>query len=214
MMKGKEKFMEQKPIPDIVIGRLPLYLRELQLMSSRGRIITSSQELGERLGISAAQIRKDLSQFGEYGKQGTGYEIKFLIENLCKILKVDRVWDMIVVGAGDIGSAIARYQGFEDRGFKVKAIFDSDPKKIGSKIGGYTVHDSADLGKEIRDMDIQVAMIAVPGPYAQEVTDELIEAGIKAILNYAPLSINVPEGVRVQHTDPLTHLQRMSYYLE
>ncbi len=206
--------MEQKLIPDIVIGRLPLYLRELQLMANSGRIITSSQELGERLGISAAQIRKDLSQFGEFGKQGTGYEIKFLIENLCQILKVDRVWDMIVVGAGDIGSAIARYQGFEDRGFKVKAIYDNDPKRIGSKIGGFTVNDNANLGKDIRDMGIQVAMIAVPGPYAQEVTDELVEAGIKAILNYAPLSINVPEGVRVQHTDPLTHLQRMTYYLD
>lgn len=206
--------MEQKLIPDIVIGRLPLYLRELQLMANSGRIITSSQELGERLGISAAQIRKDLSQFGEFGKQGTGYEIKFLIENLCQILKVDRVWDMIVVGAGDIGSAIARYQGFEDRGFKVKAIYDNDPKRIGSKIGGFTVNDNANLGKDIRDMGIQVAMIAVPGPYAQEVTDELVEAGIKAILNYAPLNINVPEGVRVQHTDPLTHLQRMTYYLD
>ena len=206
--------MEQKLIPDIVIGRLPLYLRELQLMANSGRIITSSQELGERLGISAAQIRKDLSQFGEFGKQGTGYEIKFLIENLCQILKVDRVWDMIVVGAGDIGSAIARYQGFEDRGFKVKAIYDNDPKRIGTKIGGFTVNDNANLGMDIRDMGIQVAMIAVPGPYAQEVTDELVEAGIKAILNYAPLSINVPEGVRVQHTDPLTHLQRMTYYLD
>jgi redox-sensing transcriptional repressor len=206
--------MEQKVIPDIVVGRLPIYLRELQLMSNSGRIITSSQELGERLGISAAQIRKDLSQFGEYGKQGTGYEINFLIENLCQILKVDRVWDMVVVGAGDIGSAIARYQGFENRGFRVKAIYDNDPKKIGTMIGDYAVRDTSDISKDIRDMDIKVAMIAVPGPFAQEVTDELVKAGIKAILNYAPLSINVPEGVRVQHTDPLTHLQRMNYYLD
>lgn len=206
--------MEQKPIPDIVIGRLPIYLRELQLMANNGRIITSSQELGERLGISAAQIRKDLSQFGEYGKQGTGYEIEYLIENLSQILKVDRVWDMVVVGAGDIGSAIARYQGFEDRGFKVKAIYDSDPDKMGSTIGDFTVRDAEKLSQDIQDMGIQVAMIAVPGPYAQEVTDALVQAGIKAILNYAPLSINVPEGVRVQHTDPLTHLQRMTYYLK
>lgn len=205
--------MEQKPIPDIVIGRLPIYLRELQLMANNGRIITSSQELGERLGISAAQIRKDLSQFGEYGKQGTGYEIEYLIENLSQILKVDRVWDMVVVGAGDIGSAIARYQGFEDRGFKVKAIYDSDPDKMGSTIGDFTVRDAENLSQDIQDMGIQVAMIAVPGPYAQEVTDALVQAGIKAILNYAPLSINVPEGVWVQHTDPLTHLQRMTYYL-
>lgn len=205
--------MEQKSIPDIVVGRLPIYLRELQRMAQSGRIITSSQELGERLGISAAQIRKDLSQFGEFGKQGTGYELDFLVENLCQILKVDRIWDVIVVGAGDIGSAIARYQGFEDRGFRVKAIFDNDPAKIGIKIGSFTVQDIVNMAESIQEMGIQVAMIAVPGQNAQEVTDELVEAGIKAILNYAPLNINVPDGVRVQHTDPLTHLQRMTYYL-
>lgn len=205
--------MEQKSIPDIVVGRLPIYLRELQRMAQRGRIVTSSQELGERLGISAAQIRKDLSQFGEFGKQGTGYEIDFLVENLCRILKVDRLWDVIVVGAGDIGSAIARYQGFEDRGFRVKAVFDNDPAKIGIKIGSFTVQDIVNMAESIQEMGIHVAMIAVPGKYAQEVTDELVEAGIKAILNYAPLNINVPDGVRVQHTDPLTHLQRMTYYL-
>src|SRR5512134_1772175 len=116
-----------KQIPDIVIGRLPVYLRALLQMSQEGRQVTSSQELGERLGISAAQIRKDLSQFGEFGKQGTGYHIPYLIEQLQKILHIDREWDVVVVGAGDIGSAVARYRGFSNRGFKVKMIFDNDP---------------------------------------------------------------------------------------
>ena len=114
--------MGEKLIPDIVVGRLPLYLRSLQQMLKEGRQVTSSQELGERLGISAAQIRKDLSQFGEFGKQGTGYHIEYLIEQLSQILKVDRVWNVAVVGAGDIGSAVASYLGFVDRGFQVIMI--------------------------------------------------------------------------------------------
>src|SRR5690606_1076463 len=127
--------MTEKMIPDIVVGRLPLYLRSLRQMAAEGRQLTSSQELGERLGISAAQIRKDLSQFGEFGKQGTGYSIDFLCEQISHILKVDRTWDVAVVGAGDIGSAVARYQGFTNRGFKVTKIFDNDPKKVGVQIG-------------------------------------------------------------------------------
>ena len=211
---GLEMKMDSKPIPDIVVGRLPIYLRALQHMAQSGRQVTSSQELGERLGISAAQIRKDLSQFGEFGKQGTGYEIDFLIENLDQILKVDRVWDIAVVGAGDIGSAVARYQGFADRGFRVTMIFDNNPKIVGKKIGQFTIYDSATLADTIQDAGVKIAMIAVPAVQAQEVADQLVEAGIKAILNYAPLSINVPEEVRVQHTDPVTHLQHMTYYLD
>jgi len=206
--------MDQKIIPDIVVGRLPLYLRTLQRMSNGGQSVTSSQELGERLGISAAQIRKDLSQFGEFGKQGTGYSVDYLLEQLKKILKVDRVWDMAVVGAGDIGSAVARYQGFADRGFRVAMLFDNDPEKIGSRVGSFIVQDKATMVDTIRAAGIVVAMIAVPGLQAQGVVDELIEAGVKAILNYAPVNLNVPNGVYIQNTDPVTHLQRMTYYLD
>jgi redox-sensing transcriptional repressor len=206
--------MEQKFIPDIVVGRLPLYLRALQRMSQQGRKVTSSQELGEWLGISAAQIRKDLSQFGEFGKQGTGYNIEFLVENLCHILKVDRVWDVAVIGAGDIGSALARYQGLSDRGFRVTMVFDSDANKIGTQIGPFIVQDSTRLVEMIQQAGVQVAMLAVPAAQAQLVTDELVKAGVRAILNYAPLNLNVPDGVWVQYTDPVTHLQRMTYYLD
>lgn len=206
--------MNQKPIPDIVVGRLPIYLRALQRMAEDGQYLTSSQELSERLGISAAQIRKDLSQFGEFGKQGTGYNINFLVTQLRQILNVDRVWDIVVIGAGDIGSAVARYQGFADRGFRVSMIFDIDNKKIGTKVGPFEVQDYAKISSAIKEAGIQVAMIAVPAANAQAVADDLVKAGIKAILNYAPININVPEGVHVQHTDPLTHLQRMTYYLD
>ena len=205
--------MNKTEIPDIVVGRLPLYLRALQRMIQEGRQVTSSQELGELLGISAAQIRKDLSQFGEFGKQGTGYNIEYLIDQLKKILKLNRVWDMAVIGAGDVGHALARYQGFRDRGFQVTLIFDSDPEKIGKKLGEFVILDVADLVKEIKVAGVKVAMVATPASFAQEVTDKLVEAGIKAILNYAPIRISAPPDVRVQYIDPATHLQRMSYYL-
>ena len=206
--------MKKTDIPDIVIGRLPLYLRALQRMTQEGRQVTSSQELGELLGISAAQIRKDLSQFGEFGKQGTGYNIKYLSEQLRKILKLDRIWDMVIVGAGDVGHALARYQGFRNRGFQVTMIFDNDPDKIGMKIGDFTVLDVAEMVERIREANVKVAMVATPASHAQAVTDQLVEAGVKAILNYAPIRVTAPPDVQVQYIDPATHLQRMSYYLD
>jgi redox-sensing transcriptional repressor len=205
--------MIDKFIPDIVIGRLPLYLRSLQRMAQENRRTTSSQEMAERLGISAAQIRKDLSQFGEFGKQGTGYDINFLMEQIRSILHVDRVWDIVVVGAGDIGSAIAGYQGFTDRGYKVAMVFDNDPEKIGKKLGPFIIQDIAKIIEAIKNCGIKVAMIAVPATRAQEVADLLVKSGVKAILNYAPISINVQPEVKVQYIDPVTHLQRMTYYL-
>lgn len=206
--------MVKTEIPDIVVGRLPLYLRALQRMTQEGRQVTSSQELGERLGISAAQIRKDLSQFGEFGKQGTGYNIEFLRDQLRQILKIERVWGMAVVGAGDVGHALARYQGFLDRGFQVTMIFDSDPNKIGTKLNDFTIQDVANMTDTIRKAGIKVAMVTTPAAHAQDVVDQLVEAGVQAILNYAPIQIITPHNVRVQFIDPATHLQRMSYYLE
>lgn len=203
-----------KQIPDIVIGRLPVYLRALLQMSQENRQVTSSQELGERLGISAAQIRKDLSQFGEFGKQGTGYNIEFLAKQLREILKVNRVWEVAIVGAGDIGRALAGYNGFSERGFHIQMIFDNKPEKIGSQVGEFVIKDVKTLKAEIAAAGIKMAMIAVPAPQAQTVADQLVEAGVKAILSYAPVNLNVPAGVRVQNIDPSIHLQRMTYYLD
>jgi len=205
--------MNAEKIPDIIIGRLPVYLRALQRLADKDIHTTSSQELGEIVGISAAQIRKDISQFGEFGKQGTGYAIPFLIEKLQDILKVDRVWEVVIIGMGDIGHALAHYQGFANRGFHVKMVFDNDPKKIGQKIGEFEVFDTALISEKIKQHKIKLAMITVPASSAQEVADQLVKAGVKAILNYAPISLNVPEGVKVQYVDPVTHLQRMTYYL-
>lgn len=206
--------MNKQEIPDIIISRLPIYLRALRHIQGEGKLITSSQELGARVGISAAQIRKDLSQFGEFGKQGTGYDITFLIDQLREILKVERVWNVAVVGMGDMGHALARYQGFSDRGFRVAIVFDNDPAKIGGQVGHFVVRDTNEIVTAIRKSGIKVAMLCVPAAAAQEVTNLLMEAGVKAILNYAPISLSVPAGVRVQYLDPSIGLQRMTYYLD
>lgn len=200
-------------IPDIVISRLPVYLRALSRMLLAGQSVTSSQELGKRLGISSAQIRKDLSHFGEFGKQGTGYQIKYLVGQLRRILKVEQEWPVALVGAGDLGHAILHYGGFRNRGFRIALVFDSDPAKIGTLLNGYEIFPITRLGELIRAQSITLAMVAVPAESAQAVTDELVKAGVKGLLNYAPLNLTVPDNVRVQYIDPVVHLQRMTYYV-
>jgi redox-sensing transcriptional repressor len=201
-------------VPDIVIGRLPIYLRALTLLQEAGQEITSSQELGEKLGIGSAQIRKDLSHFGEFGKQGTGYEISYLREQISQILHVDRDWTVMLVGFGDLGQAILRYGGFSQKGFHIEAIFDNDVEKVGQVVEGKTILAMEDLAKVISEQNIKMAIIAVPAAAAQAVADKLIEVGIKAILNYAPITLSVPVNIQVQYVDPVMHLQRMAYYLE
>jgi redox-sensing transcriptional repressor len=209
-----EQAMKNKEIPDIIVSRLPVYLRALRHMQALNQQTTSSQELGEQVGISAAQIRKDLSQFGEFGKQGTGYNIPFLVSKLREILQVERVWDVVLVGMGDMGHALTRYQGFSDRGFRVAMVFDNDPTKVGEQVGSFVVRDANEMRKAIQESGIKVAMVCVPAAVAQTVATQLVEAGVKAILNYAPISLSVPSGVRVQYLDPSVGLQRMTYYLE
>jgi redox-sensing transcriptional repressor len=213
MTKFRSKKMISADVPDIVIGRLPIYLRALNFLLEEEREITASQELAEKLGISSAQIRKDLSHFGEFGKQGTGYEIQYLREQLRKILKVDKEWDVALVGAGDLGHAIAHYGNFDRNGFHIVAVFDRNPRKIGAKMGRFQILDSESIPTVVQDMSIKVAIIAVPADSAQQVADTLVEAGIQAILNYAPITLNVPPEVRVQYIDPVVYLQRMTYYL-
>lgn len=201
-------------IPDIVIGRLPLYLRELSRMEADpDRITTSSHELAERLGISSAQIRKDLSHFGEFGKQGTGYHVHYLIERLTEILHLTHEWPVALVGAGFLGHALASYRGFQRRGFVITCVFDSDPAKIGETAGELVVQDAAAMEQALRSRGIQIAVLAVPAESAQATTDRLVKAGVKAILSYAPVSLTVPEGVHVSYSDPVVQLQQMAYHL-
>lgn len=205
--------MSKIRIPDIVIGRLPIYLRALAHIASGGTQVTSSHEMGKHLGISPAQIRKDLSHFGEFGKQGTGYRVDFLRKQLQLILGVEREWDVALIGAGAIGKAIVRYGGLRGRGFRITAVFDNDPAKIGRKINELKVISADQMGTTLRQMGIRLSMLAVPAEHAQEVADKLVEAGVEAILNYAPVNLIVPRKMHVQHIDPVVGLQHMTYYL-
>lgn len=202
-----------KMVPDIIVGRLPLYLRALTYLLEEGRGVTSSQELGDRLGISSAQIRKDLSHFGEFGKQGTGYDIRFLHQQLQRILHLEQEWEVVLVGAGDLGHALVSYEGFADKGFRIAAVFDRDPQKIGKRLGRFEIFDAEALPTIIVDRGIEIAIIAVPVAEAQSVVNTLVESGVRAILNYAPITLNIPRHIQVQHIDPIIHLQRMTYYL-
>lgn len=202
-------------IPDIVIGRLPIYLQALTRMAEAGdKLTTSSQELGERLGISSAQIRKDLSHFGEFGKQGTGYHINYLVQQLRRILHLDREWSVALVGAGYLGHALAHYAGFKRRGFYISWIFDNDPEVVGQTLNGIPVRHVNMLEEVVRQEKVQIVVLAVPAASAQDLADRLVDAGVRAILTYAPISISVPEGVQVQYSDPVVQLQRMTYYLD
>ena len=207
----RKKVVSATDVPEIVIRRLPIYLRAITFLSDQ-EVITS-EVLGRRLDISPAQIRKDLSHFGGFGKQGAGYEVGYLRSQLAKILKVDRQWDMILVGVGDLGHAILSYQGFKDRGFQIVAAFDNDPAKIGQVLGGTEINDVQNLPDVVRTLDLDVAIIAVPASEAQEVANILIESGIRAILNYAPIRLQTPDNVHVYHIDPVVGLQSMTYYL-
>jgi redox-sensing transcriptional repressor len=202
------------PPPDIVIGRLPIYLRALDSLAKENNDITSSYELGERLGISSAQIRKDLSHFGDFGKQGTGYNISFLIDQLRDILKVNREWHVVIMGAGHVGLALANYNDFTDHGFKLVGIFDNDPEKIGQRAGNLTIQDSSHAPEVIGKHNVKIAMIATPGTVAQDIADILVGAGVQSILCYAPTTLIVPDGVHVQYIDPVSKLQHMTYYIK
>lgn len=206
--------MTEKEIPDIVVGRLPRYLQALEHMLRQSHQTTSSQELGEMIGISAAQIRKDLSQYGEFGKQGKGYSVAFLVEQLQQILKVNRLWELALIGAGNLGHAIANYQGFSIHGFRIKLVFDADPVRIGTDMGGLVVLPASEMIQHIRQANIRIAMLTVPDAAAQAVTDDLVKAGIRSILNYAPITLVVPDTVHVQYIDPIIYLQRMTYYMD
>lgn len=204
--------MSHNTVPDIVVGRLPIYLRVLNHLIAEGRQITSSQELGDRLGISSAQIRKDLSHFGEFGKQGTGYNVAYLRDQLTDILNVDRDWRMVLIGAGDLGHALVHYHRFSEHGFHIVAVFDNDVDKIGTKLGEYDIHSIDEMEGIVREEQVEMAIVAVPVAAARDVATRLINLGITAILSYAPVTLTVPVGVQVQYIDPVAQLQHMAYY--
>lgn len=205
--------MTYQEIPDVVIRRLPIYARSLAYLEEEGVKSVSSQELGERIGVTAAQIRKDLSYFGEFGKQGIGYDVKLLLGQIRRILGLTEEWPVALVGVGQLGQAIARYEGFRARGIMINALFDSAPEKIGTTINDLPIHDEALLEDVVREHEIRLAIVAVPAHRAQEVVDRLVRAGVRGILNYAPTVVQVPDHVWVRYIDPVALLHSMTYYL-
>lgn len=200
-------------VPDVVVQRLPRYLRALDQLTQGGATVVSSQQLGERLQMTPAQIRKDLSYFGRFGKQGQGYNVLSLSEELRQILGLNRQWRVALVGVGRLGRAIIGYPGFAPEGFQVAAAFDSNPTHTGQEVAGLVIQPVAELCDTIRRLDIQIAIVAVPAPVTQKVVDLLVECGVRAILSYAPTTIQAPPHVRVRTIDPVLVLQSMTYYL-
>ena len=201
-------------IPPVVIDRLPLYARAPASLESRGREVVSSQELGQVLNVTPAQIRKDLSYFGRFGKQGRGYNVQKLLDELRRILGLNRQWRMALVGAGRLGRAIMGYEGFTPQGFRIVEAFDSDPDMVGTEVSRLVIRDTADLETVLGENRVDVGIVAVPGETAQDVIDALVRCGVRAILNYAPIAAHVPRGVHIKRIDPVLALQGMTYYLK
>lgn len=205
--------MKHDVIPDVVIRRLPVYVRTLRQMLGEGVVSVSSEELGDRIGVTAAQIRRDLSYFGRFGKQGKGYDVGLLEQAITSILHLDRQWDAALVGFGHLGQAIAHYHGFEENSFHIAAIFARNPDHVGQQVNGVVVLDQSEITRVVCEMGIRIGIIAVPAPAAQSVADRLIEAGVRAILNYAPVVLRVPSNVWTREIDPTSALQSLTYYL-
>jgi len=201
-------------IPEVVVERLPVYARALPQLASHGREVVSSQDLGEQLGVTPAQIRKDLSYFGRFGKQGRGYNIRRLVEELRQILGLEREWTVVLIGVGHLGKAILHYGGFAPQGFHVIAAFDNDPETIGQEIAGLCVQDVGELPPTLAGRTVEIGIVAVPAAQAQGIIDLLVSCGVQAILNYAPIAAHVPAGVHVRHIDPVLALQSMTFYVK
>ncbi|HEY0604945.1 MAG TPA: redox-sensing transcriptional repressor Rex [Herpetosiphonaceae bacterium] len=199
--------------PDVVVRRLPLYARTLAYLQQEGVKSVSSQELGARINVTAAQIRKDLSYFGQLGKQGIGYKVDELLHHINRILGLSQDWNVVLVGVGHLGQAIARYSGFSEKGIHIVGLFDADPKKIGNELVGLTIQHVNQISNVVREHNVRMAIVAVAAEQAQDVVNMLVKAGVEAILNYAPVIVQVPEGVWVRHIDPVSLLHSMTYYL-
>ena len=208
-----EDVQARTEVPDVVVSRLPQYVRTLSQLMAEGVQIANSQQLGEKLQITPAQIRKDLSYFGRFGKQGRGYRVDHLLEELKQILGLNLTWNVAVVGVGRLGRAILNYPGFTPDGFQLVAALDANMAVVGQRVGGLTVQPVSELPDVVDKYGVSIAIVAVPIDYTQQVVDRVVECGIKAILNYAPIMPQVPDGINVRSIDPVLSLQSMTYYL-
>jgi len=199
-------------IPEATVARLPVYLRSLLEVAAAGTATISSETLAEMAGVNAAKVRKDLSYLGSFGTRGVGYDVQFLLFQMSAELGLNQDWPVLIVGVGYLGHALANYKGFGERGFAVAALIDADPARVGERIGDLVVHGMDELDDVVRDHHIAIGVIATPASAAQEVADQLVGAGVRAILNFAPAMVSVPDDVSLRKVDLAVELQILSFY--
>ena len=204
--------MTSRPIPEASVARLPIYLRALVGMAEQGTHTASSEALATAAGVNSAKVRKDLSYLGSYGTRGVGYDVEYLIHQISRELGLSEGWGTCIVGIGNLGQALANYGGFEERGFRVAALFDSNPDKLGEVVAGLEINHFDDVERVVKEEEISIAILAVPGPAAQDVADRLVAAGITSILNFAPAVIAVPSDVSLRKVDLSIELQILAFY--
>ena len=206
--------MKNLKIPDATVSRLSVYSRFLEEVEKRGITSISSGEIAEGIGGTPAQVRKDLAYFGEFGTRGVGYNVHSLNEQMVKILGLGKTWKVILVGAGNLGSALSQYKGFRDRGFDIIAVFDNDLKKVGLMLNGIPIYPISQIADFINDNDVRIAIIAVPQAYAQDVADAMVDTKIQGILNFAPIVLTVPEEIETRNVDLAVNLEVLSFNIE
>jgi len=201
-----------RDIPEATVARLPVYLRALTTLGEQGTATCSSEELAAAAGVNSAKLRKDLSYLGSYGTRGVGYDVDYLRYQIAREIGVTQDWPVVIVGIGNLGHALANFSGFRSRGFRVVALLDADPERRGEQVAGVDVRDFADLDAIVREHGVAIGVIATPASAAQDVADQMVEAGISSILNFAPTVIAVPDGVDVRKVDLSIELQILAYH--
>ncbi len=204
----------RKNIPEPTIARLPVYLRSFASLEARSSGVVSSRELAQASAMNPAQVRKDLAAIGQFGQRGVGYDLKTLQGKMREILGLHKAWRIALVGAGNLGMALLQYGGFSKAGFRIEAAFDVDPSKVGWELEGVKIWPTPSLRQVIRDKKIEIAVLAVPAGQAQRAAELLVDAGIRAILNFAPCLITVPKSVLVREVDLASELEHLTYFLE
>lgn len=206
--------MKELKIPEATVSRLSVYSRYLTEVEKQNIISISSGEIAEGVGGTPAQVRKDLAYFGEFGTRGVGYNVKQLNQEIMGILGLDKGWNVILIGAGNLGSALSQYRGFKERGFKIIGVFDNDLNKVGLKLNGLPIYAVNQMADFIAKNDVSIGIIAVPAEYAQDIADILVETDIKGILNFAPIVLTIPEEVEVRNVDLTVNLEVLTYNIE
>ncbi|MBO0829294.1 MAG: redox-sensing transcriptional repressor Rex [Streptosporangiales bacterium] len=201
-------------IPDATVARLPVYLRALMTLSERGTPTVSSEDLASAAGVNSAKLRKDLSHLGSYGTRGVGYDVQYLIYQISRELGLTQDWPVVIVGTGNLGRALADYGGFVSRGFRVAALLDADPAKVGQQVAGMTVQHVDKLEAVVQESGVAIGVIATPAPAAQEVCDRLVAVGVRSILNFAPVVLQAPDEVRIRKVDLSIELQILAFHIQ